>query len=367
MIHSHDVRDARTEDPSHDDSTGKTVLVTAAAQGIGKASALAFARAGAKVHRHRHQRRSAGANSTGKANVTTRKLDVLDEAPSRRPSPRSAAIDVLFNCAGFVHAGSILEMKDADLDFAFDLNVKSMVRTIRAVLPGMIERGDGAIVNMASVAGSIKGVPNRFAYGVTKAAVVGLTKAVAADYVGQGHSLQRICPGTVESPSLRSHAGAGRLRDGPRRLHRAPADGPARHAGGDRRPRRLSGRRHLHDAARPTLSTAAGRSDRSREERHEACSFWRSRARAAGVDRRSRARSATCRAMCSTLPASELDPDALAALAKVDPRKPAAGRRRTRASALALPAPASSSASGSTIPTMPPRPAPRCRPSRSSS
>jgi 2-keto-3-deoxy-L-fuconate dehydrogenase len=109
---------------------------------------------------------------------------------------------VLVNCAGFVHSGTVLEMKDADLDFAFDLNVRSMVRTIRAVLPGMLERGDGAIVNMASVAGSLKGVPNRFAYAITKAAVVGLTKAVAADYVGGGIRCNCICPGTVESPSL---------------------------------------------------------------------------------------------------------------------------------------------------------------------
>ena len=121
-------------------------------------------------------------------------------------------VDVLFNCAGFVHAGSILEMKDADLDFAFDLNVRAMVRTIRAVLPGMLERGDGAIINMASVASSVKGVPNRFVYGVTKAAVIGLTKSVAADYVGKGIRCNAICPGTVESPSLQDrHARAGRL------------------------------------------------------------------------------------------------------------------------------------------------------------
>lgn len=112
------------------------------------------------------------------------------------------AVDILFNCAGIVHDGTILEMPDTDLDVAFDLNVKAMIRTIRAVLPGMIAQRDGAIINMASVASSVKGVPNRFAYGVTKAAVIGLTKAVAADFVGHNIRCNAICPGTVESPSL---------------------------------------------------------------------------------------------------------------------------------------------------------------------
>ncbi|MBE7249167.1 MAG: SDR family oxidoreductase, partial [Actinomycetospora chiangmaiensis] len=111
-------------------------------------------------------------------------------------------VDVLFNCAGVVQGGTILEMPDADLDVALDLNVKAMIRTIRAVLPGMVERRDGAIINMASVASSVKGVPNRFAYGLTKAAVIGLTKAVAADYVAHNVRCNAICPGTVESPSL---------------------------------------------------------------------------------------------------------------------------------------------------------------------
>jgi 2-keto-3-deoxy-L-fuconate dehydrogenase len=180
---------------------GKTVLVTAAAQGIGRASALAFARAGAKVH-------ATDINEMlldelkGEAGILTRRLDVLDEAAVKATVAEIGAVDILFNCAGYVHAGAILDMKDGDLDFAFDLNVKAMVRTIRAVLPGMIARGDGAIINMASVASSIKGVPNRFAYGVTKAAVLGLTKSVAIDYVAQGIRCNAICPGTVESPSL---------------------------------------------------------------------------------------------------------------------------------------------------------------------
>ena len=183
------------------DLTGKTVLLTAAAQGIGRASALAFARAGATVHAT-DINESVLRQLDGTPGIVTRRLDVLDDKAVNAAVGEIGRIDVLFNCAGFVHAGTILEMKDEDLDFAFNLNVRAMVRTIRAVLPQMLERGDGSIINMASVAGSVKGVPNRFAYGVTKAAVVGLTKAVAADYVGKGIRCNCICPGTVESPSL---------------------------------------------------------------------------------------------------------------------------------------------------------------------
>ncbi|MCI0999626.1 MULTISPECIES: SDR family oxidoreductase [Brucella/Ochrobactrum group] len=180
---------------------GKTALVTAAAQGIGRASALAFAEAGAKVYAT-DINTDALKEIEGVNGIITRKLNVLDEAEVNALVAEIGQVDILFNCAGVVHGGSILEMKDEDLDFAVNLNVKAMIRTIRAVLPGMLERKDGAIVNMASVASSVKGVPNRFAYGVTKAAVIGLTKAVAADYVAKGIRCNAICPGTVESPSL---------------------------------------------------------------------------------------------------------------------------------------------------------------------
>jgi 2-keto-3-deoxy-L-fuconate dehydrogenase len=159
---------------------GKQVVVTAAAQGIGRAVAEAFARAGARVWATDINAATlAGLN--GAAGVTTRSLDVRDGAAIEQFSGETGAIDVLFNCAGYAHNGTILDCKEADLDFAFDLNVKSMYRTIAAFLPGMLGKADGAIINMASVASSIKGVPSRFAYSITKAAVIGLTKSVAAD------------------------------------------------------------------------------------------------------------------------------------------------------------------------------------------
>ncbi|WP_308218662.1 SDR family oxidoreductase, partial [Ciceribacter sp. RN22] len=184
----------------------KRVLVTASGQGIGRASALAFARAGASVvatdiNEGALESLAAEAKAEGLA-VETRVLDVLKDAAVAEVVAGTGPFDVLFNCAGFVHSGTVLDMADKDLDFAFDLNVRAMIRTIRAVLPGMIEKGDGSIINMASVASSVKGVPNRCAYTVTKAAVIGLTKSVAADFVAQGIRCNAICPGTVESPSL---------------------------------------------------------------------------------------------------------------------------------------------------------------------
>ncbi len=180
---------------------GKTALVTAAGQGIGRATALAFAAAGARVFATDINEATL-AELAGEGGVETRKLDVLSDENVKAVVSEIGHVDVLFNGAGFVHGGSILEMKDEEFDFAVDLNVRSMIRTIRAVLPSMLEHGGGAIINMSSVASSIKGVPNRFAYGTTKAAVVGLTKAVAADYVTQNIRCNAICPGTVESPSL---------------------------------------------------------------------------------------------------------------------------------------------------------------------
>jgi 2-keto-3-deoxy-L-fuconate dehydrogenase len=186
------------------DLTGKTALVTAAAQGIGRASALALAAAGARVIAT--DINEAGLAGLGGAGIETRSLDVLDAqavaAYDKEP------IDILFNCAGMVHGGTVLTTSEDDLDFAWALNVKAMARMCRAVLPGMVARGGGAIINMASVASSIKGVPDRFAYTVTKAAVIGLTKSIAADFVAQNIRVTAICPGTVETPSLQDRLSA---------------------------------------------------------------------------------------------------------------------------------------------------------------
>jgi 2-keto-3-deoxy-L-fuconate dehydrogenase len=179
---------------------GKRAVITAAAQGIGRASALAFAREGAKViATDINMTALEGLRAEG---IATAKLDVLDAGAIEAFGKATGTIDVLFNCAGYVHAGSILEATEADWDFAFNLNAKAAFRMIRAFLPGMLEAGKGSIVNMSSVASSVKGVPNRFVYGASKAAMIGLTKAVAADYVGKGIRCNAICPGTVQSPSL---------------------------------------------------------------------------------------------------------------------------------------------------------------------
>jgi 2-keto-3-deoxy-L-fuconate dehydrogenase len=183
------------------DLNGKIVLITAAAQGIGRASVEAFVKAGAKVIATDINAAKL-AELDGVAGVTTRILDVLSTDAVRTAVAEIGRIDVLFNCAGVVHAGTVLEMSDKDMDFALDLNVRAQIRTIQAVLPQMLERKDGAIINMATVASSVKGVPNRAAYSISKAAVVGLTKSVAADYVTQNIRVNAICPGTVESPSL---------------------------------------------------------------------------------------------------------------------------------------------------------------------
>jgi 2-keto-3-deoxy-L-fuconate dehydrogenase len=181
--------------------TGKIALVTAAAQGIGEATARAFAAEGATVIATDISAANL-AKLDGVANIRTRVLDVTKVDAIAALAKEEARIDVLFNCAGFVHSGTILECEEKDWDFSFDLNVKSMFHLIRAVLPGMLERGKGSIVNMASVASSLIAVPNRFVYGTSKAAVIGLTKAVAADFVTRGIRCNAICPGTVESPSL---------------------------------------------------------------------------------------------------------------------------------------------------------------------
>ncbi|VVE73566.1 SDR family oxidoreductase [Pandoraea sputorum] len=182
--------------------TGKTAVMTAAAQGIGRACVEAYLREGARVIAT-DLSADALAQLDDHPNLTRRTLDVTDGAAVTTLANELGAIDVLFNCAGFVHHGSILECDEAAWDFSFDLNVKSMYRTTRAFLPAMLAAGGGGIINMSSAASSVKGVANRCVYGTSKAAVIGLTKSVAADFVARGIRCNAICPGTVESPSLR--------------------------------------------------------------------------------------------------------------------------------------------------------------------
>jgi len=189
---------------------GKTAVVTAAAQGIGRASTLAFAREGARVIATDLDlgKLDALAREEGGGGIVTRKLDAMDASGITALAMERGAIDVLMNCAGFVHHGTVLDTSERDWDFSMTLNVKSMYYMIRAFLPGMLKKGRGSIVNVASGASSVRGIPNRFVYGTSKAAVIGLTKSVAADFIKQGIRCNAICPGTISTPSLEDRIAA---------------------------------------------------------------------------------------------------------------------------------------------------------------
>ena len=186
----------------------KVCVVTAAGAGIGRATAKAFAAEGATVWATDIAEEALASLAAESSSIQTALLNVTDKKAVQDFARERGAIDVLFNCAGYVHAGALLDCSEDDWDFSFNLNVKSMYRMISALLPAMIEGGGGSIVNMSSVASSIIGAPNRFVYGTTKAAVIGLTKSVAADYISHGIRCNAICPGTVESPSLEQRLAA---------------------------------------------------------------------------------------------------------------------------------------------------------------
>jgi len=185
---------------------GKRAFVTAGAAGIGRACALAFAREGATVFAT--DLNEAGVAELSRDGIEVAKLDVRDSAAVAAMASRVGPVDILLNAAGFVHHGTVLDCSDEAWDFSFDLNVKSMHRTIRAFLPGMLENGRGSIINIASAAGVFKAAPNRYVYGATKAAVAALTRAVATDYITQGIRCNSICPGTIETPSMLDRAAA---------------------------------------------------------------------------------------------------------------------------------------------------------------
>jgi len=193
----------------------KRTLITAAGQGIGLSTALAFANEGAEVVATDINPDTLNSLSNENPRIETRLLDVTKPEEIQQAAEETGPIDVLFNCAGFVHHGTILDCEENDWEFSFNLNVRSMYRMIRAFLPAMLEAGGGNIINMSSVASSVMGVPNRFVYGASKAAVIGLTKSVAKDYIKQGIRCNAICPGTVESPSLqeRIKAQGGNLEE----------------------------------------------------------------------------------------------------------------------------------------------------------